>query len=275
MASCVPFVAAADARRGQQRRTRRACRQGRGDHRAGKPGCGLGDLLAAGGRPAGRSLSARLAGRPELTRGGHLLHAHAEHELLERECLSDALAELGPAERERRSLERLCHLSAGGGGTDPPVAQTPPAATGSSEQNSVEATDNGSWTNSPTGYTYRWQRENSPGAGRTPTSRARPRTDTSPAAPTSASGSALPSARATPTAAQPPTRIRSARSSSSPASSTTSTVRTARSGHPGPRPPGRTAATPLRRSPAAARSTPPARIKARSATCSVDRSAGR
>jgi hypothetical protein len=50
-------------------------------------------------------------------------------------------------------------------GTDPPVAQTPPAATGSPEQNSIEATDNGSWTNSPTGYTYQWQRENSPGAG--------------------------------------------------------------------------------------------------------------
>jgi hypothetical protein len=50
-------------------------------------------------------------------------------------------------------------------GTNPPATQTPPAATGSSEQNSVEATDNGSWTNSPTGYTYQWQRENSPGAG--------------------------------------------------------------------------------------------------------------
>ena len=49
--------------------------------------------------------------------------------------------------------------------TGPPVVQTPPTTTGSPVQNSVEATDNGSWTNSPTGYTYKWQRENSPGAG--------------------------------------------------------------------------------------------------------------
>jgi hypothetical protein len=45
----------------------------------------------------------------------------------------------------------------------PPVNQTPPALTGTAGQGQVITTDNGTWSNSPTSFTYQWQRCDSAG----------------------------------------------------------------------------------------------------------------
>lgn len=47
----------------------------------------------------------------------------------------------------------------------PPANTTPPVVTGNTRQNDILTTDDGTWTNTPTGYVYQWQRENSIGAG--------------------------------------------------------------------------------------------------------------
>jgi hypothetical protein len=44
------------------------------------------------------------------------------------------------------------------GTTSPPVNTVAPAVTGTATQGQTLTTDNGTWTNSPTGYTYQWQR---------------------------------------------------------------------------------------------------------------------
>jgi hypothetical protein len=44
------------------------------------------------------------------------------------------------------------------GTASPPVNTVAPAVTGTATQGQTLTTDNGTWTNSPTGYTYQWQR---------------------------------------------------------------------------------------------------------------------
>lgn len=47
----------------------------------------------------------------------------------------------------------------------PPVNVTLPVITGQPLSGQLLTTSNGAWTNSPTGYTYQWQVEDSPGSG--------------------------------------------------------------------------------------------------------------
>ena len=109
------------------------CRQGRGDHRAGKPGGGLGDLLAAGGRLAGRPLPARVAGRPEPTWGGHLLHATPNTNYWNANAYPTPSASWGAVERERAAWSAYVTYQPAEAGTGPPVAQTRPSISGSAQ----------------------------------------------------------------------------------------------------------------------------------------------
>jgi subtilisin family serine protease len=53
-------------------------------------------------------------------------------------------------------MSEYATYTAGGGGTPAPVSSTPPTITGQPQQGQTLTTSNGTWQNSPTGFTYQW-----------------------------------------------------------------------------------------------------------------------